>query len=242
MPPRFHAATVGLGALGVVYAIELECVPRFYLVKTEEYSNYPEILDQFERLHQENDFFSFFWDVKTDEVLIVKWNKSEKGLPSHESLCWYKIESDDKSIFSEIAIPFDELKEALPLVREKLRCFLDQGYAIENLHIRFVEQDSNSYLSPTFDGKKAYIAICILGEEKVLPLYQEIEETFFPLGGRPHWGKIHFLTPEKVQRLYGPNYDKFKDVRERLDPTHTFSNPFLDRIFQVLPNLNSISL
>lgn len=223
----FHAAALSIGALGVIYAVELECVPSFYLEKTTEISTYPEILSQYQTLLAENDYFSFFLNIKTDEVEILKWNKSNKGIPSYESLCWYKIEPDDKEIFSEIAVPFEALPDSLSLLREKLK-----GCDAETLHIRFVDQD-NSLLSPAYDGKKAYIAICLLGEEKALPFFQDIEDSLIPLHGRPHWGKIHFLNSKKVEKLYGPNYTKFKSIMKQLDPAGKFTNPFLDMIFSI---------
>jgi FAD/FMN-containing dehydrogenase len=38
---------------------------------------------------------------------------------------------------------------------------------------------------------------------------------------RPHWGKHHNLSLDILKKLY-PHYDKFKEVRDRLDPTDVF--------------------
>jgi L-gulono-1,4-lactone dehydrogenase len=49
-------------------------------------------------------------------------------------------------------------------------------------------------------------------------------------GGRPHWGKLNFLTYEKASSLYGDHLQKFINVKRRLDPHGVFSNGFADRI------------
>ena len=48
-------------------------------------------------------------------------------------------------------------------------------------------------------------------------------------GGRPHWGKIHYLDAEDVAERY-PKFDEFRAVRDRLDPDRVFANPYLKRV------------
>jgi FAD/FMN-containing dehydrogenase len=38
---------------------------------------------------------------------------------------------------------------------------------------------------------------------------------------RPHWGKHHELSPDAWRKLY-PQYGKFQEIRDRLDPTNAF--------------------
>jgi FAD/FMN-containing dehydrogenase len=45
-----------------------------------------------------------------------------------------------------------------------------------------------------------------------------------------HWGKLHFLTPERLHELY-PRVDDFIAVRRRLDPAGVFLNPHLRPLF-----------
>jgi L-gulonolactone oxidase len=48
-------------------------------------------------------------------------------------------------------------------------------------------------------------------------------------GGRPHWGKIHFQSAESLSSLY-PEYQRFIEVRNRLDPEGVFTNDYLRRV------------
>lgn len=49
------------------------------------------------------------------------------------------------------------------------------------------------------------------------------------LGGRPHWGKIHFQAADELTQRY-PRFDDFVAVRDRLDPDLVFANTYLRRV------------
>jgi L-gulonolactone oxidase len=50
--------------------------------------------------------------------------------------------------------------------------------------------------------------------------------------GRPHWGKRHFETVETLAGLY-PEWPRFQDLREQLDPEGTFTNDYIRRVLGV---------
>ena len=49
------------------------------------------------------------------------------------------------------------------------------------------------------------------------------------VGGRPHWGKMHFQTADDLRPRYA-EWDRFQALRSRLDPEGRFSNAYLDRV------------
>ena len=51
-----------------------------------------------------------------------------------------------------------------------------------------------------------------------------------PLGGRPHWGKMHFRDAASLRPAY-PHFDDFLAIRDEPDPTRTFANQYTDRVF-----------
>lgn len=61
-------------------------------------------------------------------------------------------------------------------------------------------------------------------------IFDAIEPVFKRYGGRPHWGKIHSLTAAELELLY-PKWQDFQQLRQRLDPTGKFLNPYLEKIF-----------
>ncbi|WP_283778718.1 D-arabinono-1,4-lactone oxidase, partial [Lysinibacillus sp. D4A3_S15] len=48
--------------------------------------------------------------------------------------------------------------------------------------------------------------------------------------GRPHWGKQHHLTAQKVYELY-PEIEKFLNIRHQYDPDHVFFTGYLKKLF-----------
>jgi xylitol oxidase len=64
------------------------------------------------------------------------------------------------------------------------------------------------------------------GVESVLPA---IEAALFPLGARPHWGKVFVDSDGVVPSLY-PRFDDFAALAARYDPNGVFRNAYLDRL------------
>ncbi|GAA4827866.1 D-arabinono-1,4-lactone oxidase [Actinomycetospora corticicola] len=72
-PEIFHHARVGLGALGVVTAVTLECVPAFALHATEAAMPLAEVLAGLDELADRHDHVEFYWFPHTD-VAATKMN------------------------------------------------------------------------------------------------------------------------------------------------------------------------
>ena len=75
----FGAARLGLGALGVVTAITLACVPSFLLHAREEPMRLTEVLGGLDALVDENDHFEFYWFPHTDRALVKRNNRVPEG-------------------------------------------------------------------------------------------------------------------------------------------------------------------
>jgi L-gulonolactone oxidase len=73
-PEVFHAARVGLGALGVISTVTLRCVPAFNLRAVEAPTRVDELLASLDEHVASNDHFEFFWVPHTGWAL-TKWNE-----------------------------------------------------------------------------------------------------------------------------------------------------------------------
>lgn len=239
-PDTFPAVSVGLGSLGVIYAVTLQCEDLFYLHRQEEVTNIETITGTYQTIHDSTDFFQFFWDVETGRVVTNRWNRSNdltaNLVPAHQALPWYVIDETDKDLFSEIAIPMDSLPEAIQTIRQLATRYQEAGAKIFGINVRFVAQDPHTYLSPSSDQPVAYLTFCLLEEDKYLALYQDFEEAMnTSYNGRPHWGKLNFLDHQKAMNLYGSCLQKFLQVKQRLDPQGIFDNSFTDRLLKDHP-------
>ena len=62
------------------------------------------------------------------------------------------------------------------------------------------------------------------------PFLRDCDAIFREHGGRPHWGKLHFMTPERLDELF-PEIERFRELRRELDPSGVFLNPHLRELF-----------
>jgi FAD/FMN-containing dehydrogenase len=74
-PEVFQAARVGLGALGVVVEVELECVPAFRLHAREFGADLLEVLARVDHDVESNDHVDMHWFPLTDRVLVKHNNR-----------------------------------------------------------------------------------------------------------------------------------------------------------------------
>ena len=75
-PELFDAARVGLGALGVVTTVTLQCVPAFSLVADESPEPLESVLSSFDSLAAGNDHFEFYWFPYGRKALVKRNNRS----------------------------------------------------------------------------------------------------------------------------------------------------------------------
>jgi len=78
--PLFHAARLGLGALGIIVDLTIECVPSFSLLALEQPEPLDDVLDNFEARASAVDHFEFYWFPHTTTALT----KSNSRLPIDE--------------------------------------------------------------------------------------------------------------------------------------------------------------
>lgn len=79
-PELFAAARVGLGALGLLSSVTLQCVPAFTLLARERPDHLDAVLDGFDEWVDTHDHAELFWFPHTDRVLT----KSNDRLPEDE--------------------------------------------------------------------------------------------------------------------------------------------------------------
>ena len=94
--------------------------------------------------------------------------------------------------------------------------------------VRFVKAD-DIWLSPAHERDVAYIAFHQYHRLPHERWFRICEDVLGAAGGRPHWGKMHRLSATDFAERY-PRFDDFIALRDQLDPTGVFANPYLDRV------------
>ena len=77
----FAAARIGLGALGVLATVTLQCEPAFALRAVESPGSLDEMLAGLDDLVRDNDHFEFYWFPHTRRVLTKQNNRVPAGTP-----------------------------------------------------------------------------------------------------------------------------------------------------------------
>ncbi len=96
------------------------------------------------------------------------------------------------------------------------------------VEVRFTGPD-DVWLSHGYGRDSAYIAIHQFSGSPYEPYFRAFEDVCAPLGGRPHWGKLHYRDAASLRTAY-PKFDDFLAVRDRLDPGRVFANAYLDQV------------
>jgi L-gulono-1,4-lactone dehydrogenase len=80
-PDLFSAARVGLGALGVITRVTLQCEPAYYLEAAEAGMPLDEVLRRLDELVDTTDHFEFFWFPHTS-IALTKRNTRLENRPA----------------------------------------------------------------------------------------------------------------------------------------------------------------
>ncbi len=270
----FSAARVGLGALGIISTVTLNCVKAFNLHALEMPMRIDQVLESLDEHIRDNDHFEFFWvpgtgwaltkfNQRTDAPLATRgrWREFRDDIlinnVAFSVLCRIgrlrpslvpsiarampssgRVEYVDKSyrVFAsprlvrfyemEYGIPIDAAREAVNRVRALVK---QSGLVpIFPVEVRFTKGDDIP-LSTASGRDSCYIAVHVFEGMQYQQYFEGVEDIMNDYGGRPHWGKLHFQTAETLAPRY-PEWQRFQQVRARLDPEGRFSNPYLDRV------------
>jgi len=249
-PDLLHAAQVSVGMLGVVLDITVQCAPAYKLREHNAVLPYADVAAQWDTFLDSYRHFSF-WYLPTDESsamydlgtlprdhCVVKLLTEESAsTPDVEAepgartgrahLIYPDATTDLRFHELEYMVPAEHGREALETVRDLMHTrHPDQ---ISPVQIRWQQADE-AFLSAQYH--RDTVSVSVSGEIGTTyePFLRELDRELQRFDARPHWGKIHFLTRDRVEALY-PRYDDFQRVRREFDPSGIFLNPHLRDLF-----------
>lgn len=121
-------------------------------------------------------------------------------------------------------------REALPDALAALQRIVD-GLPFKVLfpvEVRFTAAD-DIWLSHGYGRDNVYIAVHQYVGMPYEPYFQAFEKVAAELGGRPHWGKLHYRDAASLATAY-PRFADFQAMRDRLDPNRVFTSPHLTHV------------
>jgi FAD/FMN-containing dehydrogenase len=246
-PRLLRAAQVSVGTLGVMTELELDVTDAYRLTEDIGLWTWAAVLERWDELVHEHRHFGFFW-MPTDASGAL-YNLESHGR-TFADRCYVKIydePSDDVPdsdvvdhrtdrcyrIYPMVYSPnFHELEyfvalergpDALNAMRELM--LASQPDAVFPLEVRTVGPD-DAYLSPNYETATTVISVSGVPGTDYWGYLREVDSLLAQFDARVHWGKLHFLTRERLQTLY-PEADEFIAVRRELDPEGRFLNDHL---------------
>jgi FAD-linked oxidoreductase len=276
-PELFAAARVGLGALGVVTAVTLRCVPSFTLAADERPMPVEQVIEEFGALAAANDHFEFYWFPYGRQALVKRNNRVSAGRAAAPMPGWrrfWEFEVMENAGFGTLCRLGRAAPRLIPALNRfssvalSARSYTDASYRVfvTPRRVHFVESEyavpreslpgvlaelrravprladpvmfpvevrvaaaDDIWLSTAYGRDSAYIAIHQYAGLPYRAYFDLFESVVAPVGGRPHWGKLHSLDAGRLSPLY-PRFEDFRRVRAEVDPEARFGNAYLGRV------------
>nr|XP_054757565.1 L-gulonolactone oxidase-like [Lytechinus pictus] len=91
-PDVFSAACCGLGALGIILTVTIQCEPAYRLHEIQTSTTLDDVLDNLDSYVEGSEHFRFLWYPHTDMVVISKLNRTERSISTTPpSWFWNKL-------------------------------------------------------------------------------------------------------------------------------------------------------
>jgi FAD/FMN-containing dehydrogenase len=233
------AARVALGSLGIFTELRLKLLPAFQLHRQEWCTHIEDCMEHLDELIESNRNFDFYWYPRSDQAKLRTLNPPGQG---REDISYATIDKDYTGWSGDV-IPkdrdnkFDEIEFWLP-IENGPECFWEVRDRIRTVHRKHVGWRvlyrtiaADEALMSGAHGRDS--ATVSMHHNASLPhddFFRDIEPILLKHGGRPHWGKKHYLTAKDVRPLY-PEWDRFQEIRRSMDPDGVFLNDHLRELF-----------
>ena len=242
-PERPRAASLSLGLLGVMTRVTLATVPAYRLHERSRAMSFDEGVDGF-LAEEETRRNAELWWLPAHDVCVLKTLVETEETPYRVGVPegppgtlerYLKPDAVDWScrIYpSTRAFRFVELEYTIPLANgpaalREARQVMQTRHPDCTWVVEYRTQPGEaSLLSPTQGAQSATISIHQAAEQPHEAFFRDVEAVFRANGGRPHWGKLHFLGAAEIAALY-PRLDAFRAIRAEMDPNGTFVNGYL---------------
>ncbi len=245
-PKRLRAASLSLGLLGVMTRLTLATVPAYKLRGRTRALPFDACLEGFLAEETARRTAEFWWLPAHDQCVLKTFDDTDAPVDRPETPeyppgtleRYLKPDAVDWSwrmYPSTRTVPFVEMEYTLPLANgpaamRELRRMTRSRHPDCTWAVEYRTQPGEaSLLSPTQGAESVTISVHQAANLPWEAFFRDAEAIFLAGGGRPHWGKLHFLDAADIARRY-PTLDEFRAVRRALDPNGAFVNDHLRRL------------
>jgi L-gulono-1,4-lactone dehydrogenase len=274
-PGALSAARAGLGALGVITEVTIQCVPAFNLHAIETVEPLASVTGDIEAFIHSADHTELFWMPGARRARVKRNHRTTEPARPQPRLAYIRDKWIGENIgFGLMCRAGRSMPSLAPVVGKLLtsssndRELIDRSDRIFSSprHVRFLEMEygielaavgealdrigalvkelsfpplfpievrvsaaDDAPLSTGYGRRSGWIAVHQYKGAPHEAYFRGVEQIMDDYGGRPHWGKMHYQSAATLESRY-PAWDRFAEVRARLDPDGVFRNPYLDRV------------
>lgn len=247
--PDLPALQTSIGLLGIMTELEIQAVASYELAARSDIVPFDEMLETFESDIDHYRHYGLFWmptdasarlynlhDAGADDCVVKRYLDVPSGtdpgsLGEHHrfgpSFEIYPMVYDPNFHEVEYFLPLDQARSILSEMRGLMRQWLP--LSVYPLEIRVVAADE-AWLSPNYQRENLVVSVSGEPDADYWPYLRACDSLFADFGGRPHWGKIHFMTADRLAALF-PRYEEFVAARRRYDPSGVFLNDHTRALF-----------
>jgi len=234
-PDLFEAARLSLGAVGVILEVTLQVREAYRLEEQRWLEPFESVMERIDELVTATRHFEYFWYPGQDRAICKSIDITEE--PSRyplgdegQRLAWgFEVLPNQR------LDPHTEMEYSIPTERgpscvAEIKNLLSSNHpdVLWPIEYRTVAAD-NVWLSPARGRATVTVSIHEDVERDETAYYKDAETVFRAHGGRPHWGKVHYLSGEDL----AADYDHWQDwwrVRDEVDPTGVLLNDVLGKL------------
>ena len=248
-----HRAVLGLGGARRVHdnRVDLAVTEAYRLREHVSLRPWDDVREHWHELVSEHRHFGMFWlpseesgalynlrshgDRMADQCYVKVYDEVDHDVPDSDTegrrvdRCYriFPMVYDPNFHELEYFVPIERAPDALEAMRTLM--LASQPDAIYPLEVRTVGAD-DAFLSPQYQTSTVVISVSGTPGTDYWAYLRSVDSLLADFDARVHWGKLHFLTPERLHELY-PRADDFIALRRRLDPEGMFLNDHLRPLF-----------
>ncbi|MEZ5559018.1 MAG: D-arabinono-1,4-lactone oxidase [Pseudomonadales bacterium] len=228
----FQAARLHLGALGVVTQLELQLRTAYRLQEHGWSEPFEALGERISEYVGSARHFEFFWYPHTDTAVAKTIDETDAPpsypLAAEGARCAWSYEvlpnhRPHRHTEMEYSVPAEAGLSCMREIRQLIQHdFPGLRWPVE---YRTLAAD-DVWLSTAYERDTVTISVHQDIAEDETGYYRACEAIFLRHGGRPHWGKVHYLDGTQLGNAH-PRWEAWWQVRDRADPRGLFLNEFL---------------
>lgn len=234
-PDLYQAARLSLGSLGIVTRLQLQLRDAYKLRESGFETDYTSLVARVPELIEENDRFEFFWYPRTDQATAKVINETLENpvyplaVEGRRQAWNYEVLPNHRPHFHtemEYSVPAEQGLACLDEIRHLLHnTFTDVSWPVE---YRTVAPD-DVWLSMAYERPTVTISVHQDVAVDETAYYDACERIFRRYDGRPHWGKVNYLSGETLASIH-PRWQDWWAARNAADPEGTFLNDYMQTL------------